>query len=324
MSVKLSTTIIVALTVSSIALSACKKEIHHFVEKQIALKAVVNEQPISNDKHQRKILLVSNRDGNDEVYAMNLDGTNMVRLTFNDVPDGRASWSANGNHIAFASGVVGSRDIYIMNANGQALRNLTNTPNADEEWPEWSPTGNSIIFSSNRDGNHELYVSNMGGNNLIRLTYSVQDDKWPTYSADGNWIAFQSDLGSTAGRTDVFVMQANGSNVSRLTTTPALDQMPAWSPDGSKIAFMSTRDGNAEIYAMNFDGSDQLRLTNTPAVDGRPSWSRESDGIVFTSARDFALPSTFPKFEIYKMNGDGSNQTRLINNTIYDDFPYIK
>jgi TolB protein len=100
--------------------------------------------------------------------------------------------------------------------------------------------------------------------------------------------------------------------------------MPAWSPDGSKIGFMSARDGNPEIYVMNWDGSGQTRLTNTPAVDARPSWSRQGYGIVFTSARDFELPSTFPRFEIYIMNGDGSNQTRLTKNTIYDDYPYIK
>jgi TolB protein len=87
---------------------------------------------------------------------------------------------------------------------------------------------------------------------------------------------------------------------------------------------MSTRDGNAEIYVMNANGTAQTRLTFSPAVDGRPSWSRTGNGIVFTSARDFALPSTLPKFEIYIMNGDGTNQRRLTNNSVYDDFPYIQ
>lgn len=57
-------------------------------------------------KQEPSILFISNRAGNDEVYAMNMDGSNAVRLTFNTVPDGRASWSANGQYFAFASGVV--------------------------------------------------------------------------------------------------------------------------------------------------------------------------------------------------------------------------
>jgi Tol biopolymer transport system component len=313
------------LTLLCLLFSACQKETA-WLSEQASETAVLkaNQATVSSGKKERSVLFISNRDGNDEVYSMNLDGSNVTRLTDNNVPDGRAAWSANGQHIAFASGDVGHRDIYVMNANGQGLRNVTNTPDADEDWPEWAPTGNRIIFSSNREGNFEIYTVNMGGGQLTRLTFRPQDDKWPTYSPDGSRIAFQSDMGAAEGRTDVFVMNADGSGVTRLTNTPALDQMPAWSPDGSRIAFMSTRDGNAEIYVMNANGTAQTRLTFSPAVDGRPSWSRTGNGIVFTSARDFALPSTLPKFEIYIMNGDGTNQRRLTNNSVYDDFPYIQ
>jgi Tol biopolymer transport system component len=120
------------------------------------------------------------------------------------------------------------------------------------------------------------------------------------------------------------VMNADGSGITRLTNSPALDQMPTWSPDGTKLAFMSSRDGNPEIYTMNADGTSQTRLTNNGALDARPSWSWEGYGISFTSARDFSLPSTMPKFEIYLMNGDGTNLRRLTNNSFYDDFPYIR
>ena len=75
---------------------------------------------------------------------------------------------------------------------------------------------------------------------------------------------------------------------------------------------------------MHADGTNQTRLTNSPGVDGRPSWSHEGNWIVFTSTRDFELPATLPKFEIYRMKGDGSNPIRLTKNEIYDDYPFIK
>jgi Tol biopolymer transport system component len=75
---------------------------------------------------------------------------------------------------------------------------------------------------------------------------------------------------------------------------------------------------------MNADGTTQTRLTNNVTLDARPSWSREGYGISFTSARDFIAPSTAPKFEIYLMNGDGSNPRRLTNNSVTDDYPYIQ
>ncbi len=68
-----------------------------------------------------------------------------------------------GSTLHFHPDLPGARDIYAMNANGSGLRNITNTPNADEDFPEWSPKGNDIIFSSNRDGNHEIYITNLGG-----------------------------------------------------------------------------------------------------------------------------------------------------------------
>jgi hypothetical protein len=129
------------ISITIIAFFACQKEIksdfdQNDLSNSTLKKNVANE---NNTKKERKILFVSNRDGNDEVYAMNADGSNVVRLTFNTVPDGRATWSSNEQHIAFASGIIGDRDIYVMNANGNGLRNITNTAGKDEDWPEWSP-----------------------------------------------------------------------------------------------------------------------------------------------------------------------------------------
>src|SRR5215207_3497405 len=213
---------VAVLAISSGILWSCQKQVASPTNEPGAAEKS-DHAMINSDKQERKILFVSNRDGNDEIYAMNADGSSIVRLTYNEVPDGRASWSVNGQHIAFTSGAIGSRDIYVMNANGQGLRNLTNTPNADEEFPEWSPTGNRIIFSSNRDGNFEIYSTDLGGDEVTRLTNRSPNDTWPTFSPDGSKIAFQSDLGTTAGRTDVFIMNADGSNVTRLTTSDLLD-----------------------------------------------------------------------------------------------------
>ena len=101
------------------------------------------------------------------------------------------------------------------------------------------------------------------------------------------------------------------------------DGGPSFSPDGSKIAFFSDRDGDYEIYVMNADGSNQTRLTNNPAVDAKASFSPDGSKIAFNSSRDGSArpsrsspenPSGVTNFEIYVMDADGSNQTRLTNN----------
>ncbi len=80
-----------------------------------------------------EIAFTSNRDGNDEIYVMNADGSNQTRLTYNDAYDGMPAWSPDGTRIAFES----RRDsngsaIYVMNADGSNQTQLTKRP-----W--WSP-----------------------------------------------------------------------------------------------------------------------------------------------------------------------------------------
>jgi len=187
-------TAFVVSTALFILLGSCQMDdVNPVVQDPIILLGRSSQSDINIGKQYRKILFISKIDGaDDEIYAMNADGSNMVRLTDNDVPDGRATWSANGQHIAFTSVGTGSKkDIFVMNANGQGLINLTNST-ADEEWPEWSPSGNKIIFSSDRDANpagkHEIYSINLDGTEITRLTYRTEDDKWPSYSPDGSKI----------------------------------------------------------------------------------------------------------------------------------------
>jgi Tol biopolymer transport system component len=140
-SVKLMTA---CISLSIFTLFACQKEISSDLNYPALTSNAANK---NSTKKEGKILFISNRDGNDEVYAMNEDGSNLVRLTFNTVPDGRATWSANEQHIAFSSGTTGDRDIFVMNANGSEITRMTNNA-AFDQMPTWSPDGTRIAFMS--------------------------------------------------------------------------------------------------------------------------------------------------------------------------------
>jgi Tol biopolymer transport system component len=75
--------------------------------------------------HGRGIAFVSDRDGDDEVYAINADGSGLRNLTRNPARDGHPVWSTDGRTIGFVSNRGGNRDIYVMNADGSRQRNLT-------------------------------------------------------------------------------------------------------------------------------------------------------------------------------------------------------
>jgi TolB protein len=229
-----------------------------------------------------KIVFYSRRDGNDEIYVMNADGTNQTRLTTDPAVDIDPTWSPDGTKIAFTSWRDGNYEIYVMNADGTNQTRLTTDP-AGERLPAWSPDGTKIAFISNRAGNNiDIYVMNADGTNQTRLTTDPAWDVSPTWSPDGTKIAFTS---WRDGNGEIYVMNADGTNQTRLTTDPAWDVSPAWSPDGSKIVFHSNRDGNDEIYVMNADGTGQTRLTNNPANDALPAWSPDGTKIAFSSDR---------------------------------------
>jgi len=84
------------------------------------------------------IAFSSQRDGYNEIYVMNADGSGLTNLTNNSADDWSPAWSADGAKIAFSSDRDGNAEIYVMNADGSGQTRLTN--NSADDWsPAWSP-----------------------------------------------------------------------------------------------------------------------------------------------------------------------------------------
>ena len=299
------------------------------------------------------IVFTSDRDStdeavNDDIYAMNSDGSKTIRLTTDPAFDQFPALSPDGTEIAFQrfqseSTFFTTSEIYVMDikdedgdGNGDNLTQLTNN-SAFDSGMGWSHDGARIAFTSNRpaaDGTRdtEVYVMDAkdkvgdkggdgNGDNLTQLTNNTRFDGQPVFSPDGTKIAFLSTRvgpDNLEGDFEIYVMNTDGSNQTNLTnnTLPDGNSPPnsrlAWSPDGTKIAFQRFQDGNHEIYVMNADGSNQTNLTNKPLENERyPTWSPDGTKIAFWKGG-------FSDSEIYVMDTDPDtndvNDNNLTNN----------
>jgi len=262
----------------------------------------------------QSVVFFSARDGhsNNQIYAMNPDGSGQVRVTYDTGADADPDISPNGQQIIFTSNQTGNNEIFVRDRSG-SVRNLTNNLGNDE-WARWSPDGKQIVFDSNRDGGvFEVYVMNADGSALTRLTDPPLLGRYPGWSPDGKQIVFRRGI-------DIYTMNADGSGTPTQMTSevaPSFAQMPAWSPNGQQITFMSFREGYCSVFRMNADGSGQTNLTPKDAGDPAtswcsraPSWSANGHEIFFMSFR----PSTSGHNEIFVMEADGSNLRQLTDN----------
>jgi WD40 repeat protein len=266
------------------------------------------------------IAFMTERDGDEDIYVMNPDGTGQRPLTVNDAFDGWPAWSADGKEITFTSARDGDFEIYTMDADGSNQMNRTNFHASGDVDSGWSPDGQKIVFHSGRDGLSEVYAMNRDGGNQKRLTDPPEANGVATFSPDGTKIAFTS---TRDGNPEIYVMNADGTNQLNLTNSLGGQDWEAnWSPDGRRIAFTSNRDGDWEIYVMNSDGSGQTRITNRPGIDWEPEWSPDGTKIAFGSGPASECLPPPEDCEIWVMNSDGTNAQQVTDNEAPDNEPH--
>ena len=241
------------------------------------------------------LAFVSERDGNSEIYVVNVDGTGLLRLTDDPGLDVDPAWSPDGKRIAFASDRAGNLDIYVMDADGSNPVRRTST--GLNSSPAWSPDGTKIAFSSLREGQYGIYVMDLDGDweNPTLVGYDRGANAYPAWSPDGKRIAFMSDWRAFDILFDVYVMNADGSGITTLfagpffyVDGPIFYFQPAWSPDGGKIAVVACPDAwdicypKSAIGIANADGSG-LKTLVQPGGFARPTWSPDGSTIAFAS-----------------------------------------
>jgi dipeptidyl aminopeptidase/acylaminoacyl peptidase len=130
------------------------------------------------------IAFVTTRDGNDEVYSMNADGTGQRDLSANPASDRSPHWSPDGTRIVFRSlrDPAEGRELFTMNADGGAQQPLASSPGADRT-PSFAPDMSGVVFATGRFGNQDIASVGLDGSGLRQLTVDPATDDEPVWSA---------------------------------------------------------------------------------------------------------------------------------------------
>ena len=244
-----------------------------------------------------KIVFTSTRDGDAEIYIMNVDGSQQENLTRNGARDGAPVWSPTGEHIAFHSDRHGIRDIYIMDADGKNVRKVLKDV-VYREFPTWSPDGKKLAY--HRAFSEAIYAADIDERTEEHVVSSGRIAGFPAWSPDGSEIVFTYRFPHGLGKT---VLRVINVNTHKETTLFEADEFPAtlihaaWSPDGSKIAFFWAQKG---MYVINRNGGELKKLVTGSA----PAWSPLGDKVLYISDGIFKYDLGNRKSE--QLTGDGN------------------
>lgn len=274
----------------------------------------------------------------DQIFTMNIDGSNSKLVSTGDGRTTCAYFFPDGKKIVYASThdddsdcppradrskgytweVYNAYDIYIANVDGSNPKKLAASNGYDAE-ATISPDGKQIVFTSSRDGDLELYLMDSDGKNVRRLTNDKGYDGGAFFSPDGKKIVYRAhhpvnpieikedqDLLEQQlvkpSQMELFTINVDGSEKKQLTRNGAANFAPFFTPDGKKIIFASNVNDpagyNFDLFLVDLNGKNIQQVTFNPGFDGFPMFSPDGKKLVFVSSRNAKSKHEFNIFVV--------------------------
>jgi TolB protein len=181
-----------------------------------------------------------------------------------------AAVSPRGDRVAMILSKTGSPNVFVCDADGANLKQLTTTTEASS--PCWSPDGNWICFAARVLGRLSLYkVPSMGGRMERVPTTGISNPSEPDWSPDGKWIAFTALMGSF----QLCIVPANGSGPA---TALMAGEDPSWSPNSRTLIFVKRGSEESRMLSLldvpTKQVKDAVRVSGSNSGNSQPSWAR--------------------------------------------------
>ena len=243
-----------------------------------------------------RLAFVDGMSNADDVYISTSTGAQRLALSPGPGGDYAAVGSAVGT-VAFSSTRTGNLDVYLINADGTNLRNLTDR------------AGNDLVLDITSNGMHVAYirtngalhvVDSDGANDHAVAAANVAQARW---SPDGARLAFQLMSG---GEADIWTVNRDGTGLRQITSIAGYEALGDWSRDGTRLVYTADDD----VHIINADGTGDVNLTADAAAQYGPRWSPTADVIAFSEGGN-----------IRSMPASGGTRTTLTSGPDNDILP---
>lgn len=197
-------------------------------------------------------------------------------------------------------------DIYVADAKGKIVKQLTDSPGYDAE-ATVSPKGDKIVFTSIRSGDLELWIMDIDGKNQKQITSGLGYDGGAFFSPDGKRLVFRSSRPKTEEEIkeykellaqdlvaptnmEIYTCNIDGSDLKQITSLGKANWAPYFHPGGKKIIFSSNHHSKKgydfQLCMINEDGTGLEQITNESMFNAFPMFSKDGKKLIFSSNRN--------------------------------------
>jgi TolB protein len=179
--------------------------------------------------------------------------------------------------IAFVATRTGRKEIYIADADGANVTQLTRDNNISVA-PSLSPDRRTLVYTGYKSGYADVYEIILGSGTRNRIIKFPGTNSGACYSPDGRRLAATL---SKDGNPELYLLGANGSGARRLTRTAGVESSPTWSPDGSEIIYSSDDRGGPQLFRISANGGSPRLLQTGHNYNTEPNWSADGKKVAF-------------------------------------------
>ena len=280
-----------------------------------------------------KLAFVSHWDGNANIYVVNVDGSQLVKLT-TGTPKKEGfytpKWSPDASKLITVKNITHSLfkttyELWLAHLNGAGLLKIAE--NIEPVFlPSWSPDGTKVLFVIREEKKAKIKIFDLLNNSTNDITPpELQEIKNSnlTWSPDSAKI-----LGvfTTQSKTNIYYLKIADLALVKVTAKSGAYENPVWSPDGAKIIFAYTNptldlfNQDSGLYSINSDGSNLLLIDKGEKISNI-AWASDSTTISYSKAsridtqmdaQGFSSSTYYYGTFLYSTNGTGHPQ-KLFN-----------